>query len=427
MEKNSTGNLIVVALKQKTDALKARGISDAETLRNAAKEELQYYVLDFIFHHPKYSAWTMYGGSALRICHGLDRMSVDLDFEIDTACTDAFLKEVKKEIEAYFSRRYGIEGEELSVKITNGRGVVLRFLFGDALGIAHPSKQIHVKIDLNHFVEPKASFERVPVSRSQLAFVIKTYTMSTLMASKIAAILLRGKRGIGKAVYEEKGRDIYDLLWYMEKRVVPDLDYLAAKGVDMKNIRTLFDRLTLQMNKVSDENLRQDLSPLFVDGRYVKNWIAQWREGYLRLVKFYDIRTIGNLLEVSVNKDFARDVHNFSFVYETKEGMTAEIVYSISDYWFHFKDGEISTAVDEKITSFLTTQNGVVLNDRVKKYATLFYTKNKAYLKKSGGVLLGNGMRTKLIRLTADNLNHNEEIFLDRSILLSCELEDLLR
>ena len=32
----------------------------------------------------------MYGGSALRIIHGLDRMSVDLDFEISDTITEKF-------------------------------------------------------------------------------------------------------------------------------------------------------------------------------------------------------------------------------------------------------------------------------------------------------------------------------------------------
>jgi len=56
--------------------------SDPEVRRNALKEVLQLYILNFIYHHPKYNTWVMYGGSALRIIHGLDRMSVDLDFEI---------------------------------------------------------------------------------------------------------------------------------------------------------------------------------------------------------------------------------------------------------------------------------------------------------------------------------------------------------
>ena len=62
----------------------------------------------------------------------------------------------------------------------------------------------------------------MPQNHGQLSFVILTYNLSSLMASKIAAIFLRGTRGVGKAVYEEKGRDIYDLLWYMDKKVVPD-------------------------------------------------------------------------------------------------------------------------------------------------------------------------------------------------------------
>ena len=41
---------------------------DAEIRLNALKEELQFYVLDFVYHHPEYNEWIMYGGSALRIC-----------------------------------------------------------------------------------------------------------------------------------------------------------------------------------------------------------------------------------------------------------------------------------------------------------------------------------------------------------------------
>lgn len=37
----------------------------------------------------------MYGGSALRIIHGLDRMSVDLDFEVSHEVTEKFLKKLK--------------------------------------------------------------------------------------------------------------------------------------------------------------------------------------------------------------------------------------------------------------------------------------------------------------------------------------------
>jgi predicted nucleotidyltransferase component of viral defense system len=245
---------ITTILKRKLDELATSGELSAETRYNAFKEELQFYVLNFIYHHLEYSKWIMYGGSALRIIHGLDRMSVDLDFEVSHSITNEFLKELEKEIKNYFVSTYNAGDDFLKIKITNGRGLLLKFYIGDELSSGHPSKQLHVKIDLNHFVAIKTVTERRPINRDQLSFVILTYNMGALMASKIAAIFLRGTRGVGEAVYEEKGRDIYDLLWYMGKKIVPDFDYLIAKGIGVKDLPSLFNKLTLQMNRVNNEN-----------------------------------------------------------------------------------------------------------------------------------------------------------------------------
>jgi hypothetical protein len=62
-----------------------------------------------------------------------------------------------------------------------------------------------------------------------------------------------------------------------------------------------------------------------------------------------------------------------------------------------------------------------------KEYAALFYEKIEAYLKKINYELVGDTLTTKLIRVTADNLNQREQIVLNKSALLSCEFDDLLR
>src|SRR3989304_2201832 len=95
---------ILITLKRKLDDIPAYGEVDVEIQRNALKEELQFYVLNFIYHHPDYSNWIMYGGSALRIIHGLDRMSVDLDFEVTHEGTEKFLDELKKEVDEHFAK-----------------------------------------------------------------------------------------------------------------------------------------------------------------------------------------------------------------------------------------------------------------------------------------------------------------------------------
>lgn len=416
---------ILALLKMRLDDLTAYGGVDAEVKRNVLKEELQYYLLNYIYHHEEYRDWVMYGGSALRICHDLNRMSVDLDFEIKYPCTDAHLSSLKEEIEQYFKENFGIGLDFLSIKITRGRGLLLKFLIGDELGITHPSKQVHVKIDLNHFMAPKTVTQRIPINHGQFSFVIVTYNMAALMASKIAAIFSRRERGVGKDVYQEKGRDIYDLLWYMEKKAVPDLDYLAAKGIDIKDLRSLFDRLTVKMNKVSDTNLRQDLTPLFTDQTYIKNWLANWRESFLRLVETYHIRVITRLREVSVRED-EKGIFSFTYSYDTEDEKTAHVTYRLSEYWIE-DHGLPMVKVNEAVARLLTGDIKERRRSQIERYATLLYDKTEAYYKKSNRVMLGEQITTKLMRTTAKDLDQNEQVLLSKSVLLTCELEDLLR
>ncbi len=418
---------ITKILKRKLEDLTTYGGLDAETRRNALKEELQYYVLNFICHHTEYKSWIMYGGSALRIIQGLDRMSVDLDFEISHAITEEFLEELKKEIEKHFLNTYGAGADFMTAKITTGRGLLLKFHVGEELSFGHLSKQVHVKIDLNHFVASEAVTERRPINRDQLSFVIITYNLSALMASKLAAIFLRGTRGVGEAVYQEKGRDIYDLLWYMGKKVVPDFDYLTAKGIDAKDPRALFDKLTLQMNKVTDKNLEQDLEPLFVNKTFIKNWLKNWRESYLRLLDEYRINMVTTLEKIGVHQNFYTDNLSFVFWYKTEEGRTVRIIYTISDYWIDFREGDLPTKINEKIIQLVESEMKDQLSNKLKQYITLFYEKTEKYFRKTNRIMLGNNIASKFIRMTADNFNPKEQIVLNKSALLSCELNDLLK
>ena len=428
-------NQILTILKRKLDDLGTYGWINAEISRNALKEELQFHVLNFIYHHPKYSAWIMYGGSALRIVHNLDRMSVDLDFEIAHAITEKFLEELKQEIESHFSNTYGTGTDFLTVKITTGRGLTLKFHVGEELRFGLPSSLVHIKIDLNHFVAPKAVLERHPINHDQLSFVIATYNLGSLMASKLAAIFLRGTRGVGEARYEEKGRDIYDLLWYMNKKVAPDFDYLMVKSIDIKDPRALFDKLTLQMNKVSDENLKRDLLPLFLNRTYIEHWLENWRESYLRLLDEYKITTVTTLVGVEIYQDFQTDNLSFTYLYNTEAKKSARIQYIMCEEWMDLAERDLPIAVDRTLDSkiqFLSGlsdgwSSGPASQNKAKLLANLFYQKTERYLEKTNQTLLGRSLVTKAIRMTANNFNPQEQILLNKQTLLSCDLDDLLQ
>ena len=256
--------------------------------------------------------------------------------------------------------------------------------------------------------------------------------MSALMASKIAAILLRGQRGgLGGVMYEEKGRDIYDLLWYMTKKAIPDLDYLIAKKIDVKDLQALFDKLTLQMNKVNDTNLKQDLSPLFTDQTFIENWLKNWRTTYLRLFEDYDIRTVANIEKIVIAKDFRADNYLFHLIYISDEDKSLIITCSISDYWINFREGDLSITIDEKVKISLNLVIMKLLINRLHKtsYYNMqhFLSEDRKLSKKVNHTIFGDSIDTKLIRMTADNLNQKEQLLINKSTLLSCELDDLLK
>lgn len=417
-------NQILLKLKTKLEEVKASESVSVEIQRNVLKEELQFYVLNFIYHHPEYSKWVMYGGSALRICHGLDRMSVDLDFEIEKEITLKFLEKLKSEIESYFSNQFKTDSKFMTVKISGNRGLRLNFHIGEELGLGHASDQVHLKIDLNNFKAEKATVERIPINRDQLSFVIRTYNMSNLMASKIAAIYLRKERSIGKNTYSEKGRDIYDLLWYMNKKTTPDLDYLKAKGVDVSNLQKLFDGLTIRMNEVNEDNLKQDLTPLFTDKFFISNWLENWLESYLTLVKSYPIHHVKELESIEIKSDFFTDNYSFSYKYHTEEDKIVWFIVSISDHWIQFADGDISTKITREVIKKLTESDQ---SEKIKQYATLFHNKIEKYLSKSNREVVGDRFSTKLVRLTAKDLIRAEQIVLTKSALINCEFDDLLK
>src|SRR3989338_7815406 len=435
---------IVTILKRKLDNLAMYGELDAETRRNALKEELQFYVLNFIYRHPEYGKWVMYGGSALRIVHGLDRMSVDLDFEVARAITEKFLEELKMEIEEHFTNTYGVGADFLTTKITTGRGLLLRFHIGEELSFGHPSKQVHVKIDLNHFIAPKTVTERRPIHHDQLSFVILIYNKGALIASKIAAIFLREERGRGKNVYDYKGRDIYDLLWYMKEKATPDFDYLNAKlkekGKEIPDIRTLFDTLTIDVLNYEkmDDCLKDDLSFLFENPFQFDNWFKTWRENYLRLLNDYKIRTAVELERVRVyhyirlGHSFADEYH-FEYWYHMENGGLAHIIWRLYEDWIIYGEGDLSVEIDKELEKKMEfSSNGSSLRsgseeNKLKRYATLFYNKTEEYLRRTNRVIVGDSIVTKVIRMTAENLNPKEQILLNKSALESRELDDLLK
>ena len=51
-------------------------------IQNHIKEHLQFYVLDFIYNSRFGKTFLFTGGTCLKICYGLNRLSEDIDFDL---------------------------------------------------------------------------------------------------------------------------------------------------------------------------------------------------------------------------------------------------------------------------------------------------------------------------------------------------------
>ena len=98
----------------KTVLSKNGSITNRDFVRNLLKEELQVFVLNFIYTS-SYKNLIFTGGTCLRKFYGLPRISEDLDFDVDDANFD--FDEFQKDLREYFTK--DIQYKNLDLKLKN--------------------------------------------------------------------------------------------------------------------------------------------------------------------------------------------------------------------------------------------------------------------------------------------------------------------
>lgn len=434
-------NILIEKLKNIVKERRDEGIPD-NAIINVIKEELQYPILDFIYNNRAYSHLIMYGGTLLRIGYDLSRMSEDLDFQTDKKFD---FEKFKNDLITHFKNTYNLDIKvALKTERLTGTDVATINFFNilEEAGIkGHGLPTIlKIRVDVNFFSQASDfTMEIIPRVKDTFAFSIRTYPISTLMASKIAAVLLRTKRGIGAETSDCKPRDIYDLLWYMEKKIIPDIEYLKAihtrANEDMKarNVLEVFDMLKRRVPNLDDKLFKHDLTPFFYNPAEYDEWHRNWKQRFITLINSYEIFEVNkkdekpDLQGVSIKMDFLSETRYFNFHFFTTELPVnrVDFVCVLSDDWYLFIDskrivGYRRKEIDDQIKSIHK------LTDLDYEYAGLFYTKIEDYLKRNDYIVLQPEMKTKLIRATADNLNVKTQLFLDRRLLVKERFEDLL-
>jgi len=244
-------------------------------LRNLLKETLQIYTLNFIYSSNWGKSFLFKGGTCLRFCFDLPRLSEDLDFDIINYSDfnlEAFLTDLKQ----YFQSKWQVE--DFSIKVAgNNRQIFLQFPLLQKLGLAGPndSNILFLRLDLSP-TDSEIYTEEISVKTTQnLSFIMKRYSLPDLFASKIAAILQRSFRKGKDDIITFKGRDYFDLIWFMEKKVVPNFKRL--QDLTRYDQKTVINLLEEKVGQVKVNFLAEDLNPLFRDGKFVDDFCQNFQ------------------------------------------------------------------------------------------------------------------------------------------------------
>lgn len=261
--------------------LSAYPLQTEQDKRNATFEVNQQIILAGLYNGGFFREAAFYGGTCLRIFHGLQRFSEDMDFSL-LRPNDGF------DFSKYFNpiiNQFALVGRSVEIKKKNKRNfgkVDSAFLKDntDVFDVAFQTeKSIKIKIEVD--TQPPLKFETeqnlllLPVS-----FTTRCFALPDLFAGKMHALVYRAWKN------RVKGRDWYDFEWYVRHGIPLDFVHLQERVLQFNQ-----ECITQEsfMEKLHDRLSSADINQVKADVRpFVRNLheLDIWSNDYfLQLAK----------------------------------------------------------------------------------------------------------------------------------------------
>lgn len=174
--------------------------------RNLAREFLQAQVLLALQDSGAFADWAFVGGTALRFLYQLPRYSEDLDFSlVETRSGARFERHITAVQRALSSQTYDVEIKLRAERTVASALVKFRGLLFEIGASPHREEvfTIRVEIDTN---PPAGARTETRLLRRFVMLNLHHYDKASLFAGKLHAVIAR---------QYTKGRDLYDLAWYL--------------------------------------------------------------------------------------------------------------------------------------------------------------------------------------------------------------------
>ena len=254
---------------------------------NVLHEVMQQIALAGLARGGFFQKAAFYGGTCLRLLHDMRRFSEDMDFSL-------LEPDRNFRFEDYFPavvEEFKLAGKEVEIKMKHkGQPSAIESAFlkesSDVFDIGFTTeKRLKVKIEVDIDPPPKFSTEMKPVS-SPRTFWARSYTLPDLFAGKVSAALFR------KWKHRIKGRDWYDVAWYIAKRVPLDLAHLverakeSAPEADVSTPEKVIAAFNARIDSIDFENARTDVEPYVMDKADLDAWCADFFRQMVRKIEF---------------------------------------------------------------------------------------------------------------------------------------------
>ena len=222
-------------------------LTTEQNKRNAIFEVNQQVILAGLYSGGFFESAAFYGGTCLRIFHGLQRFSEDMDFSL-LAQDDAF------DFSKYFQPiidAFALVGREVEIKKKDKKnfGKVESAFLKDNTDVYdvmfQTEKSIKIKIEVDTYPPLNFKTEQKLLLQPH-SFMTRCFTLPDLLAGKIHALVYRTWKN------RVKGRDWYDFEWYVRHNVPLDFVHLAERCKQFND-----EDITLEQFK---EKLKERLS-----------------------------------------------------------------------------------------------------------------------------------------------------------------------
>lgn len=223
------------------EIIKSYNPKTIEETKAIIRELLQQIVLIGLSRSGFFNYASFYGGTALRIFYGLNRYSEDLDFTLNKEDLNFSIEPfVNKIIEVAHSYGFDIE---IQTKIKNIKTPIesafaklntyqtfINLKINDRLvNLLHKDELIKVKFEID--CNPSLGFNVENKYLSMLEFAnVAVLDKESLFARKLHALLCRSYKN------NVKGRDYYDFLFFIQRKIKPNLTYLRNKLIESHKI-----------------------------------------------------------------------------------------------------------------------------------------------------------------------------------------------